>query len=103
MIIAFMKAFLTTICVVATAIGVWADLLSWYCVIRLVQDPGFRTSALPFVGFLFYLFAACTERLPLWLFAALCSAHFSMVVSLFAVRWRITRKQKNEKSGDKEG
>lgn len=38
-------------------LGVYFDLFSLYCIVRVAINPCFRTSSVPFVGMLLYLMA----------------------------------------------
>lgn len=74
---------LTILCVLTVTLGIYLDLFSWYCVIRILYDPDFRTSPVPLAGIVLYFMAGATERLAPWLFFTLCGVHLSMVGCYF--------------------
>ncbi len=78
-------------------LGVYCDVFSLYCIIRVAINPCFRTSPIPFVGLILYLLAANLGFANACIMLILCCLDILISLLSFIVALRVlasTRKRR---------
>ena len=77
-------------------LGIYSDVFSLYCIVRVAINPRFRTSPIPFAGLIFYCLASGIGFAHRNVFLFFCSLDIIVVLLSFIVARRVLSSNKRK-------